>query len=186
MFQIAAGRASSSSFVNAQGNTYKILAGLLRCALLAALVWSGWSIYRDLPNDEPAPAINQEQSAQQTELLIVLRRPPDETGATALDIPVELVQADLSSVWSEYLSERRPGIRFEDFLARRLKGRPLVRLRLDKRGQANVKVNSGRWLVRAQLSGAENIEWRLPFNISGRSQTLELTPENAYARTKTF
>jgi len=36
------------------------------------------------------------------------------------------------------------------------------------------------------LTSGEKIEWRLPVKVFGRGQTIELTAENAYERTKTF
>jgi hypothetical protein len=61
-----------------------------------------------------------------------------------------------------------------------------VRTQLDGRGQATVIVSPGRWWVHALLSGSLNVEWRLPVNVSGRQQTVELNAGNIYARTKSF
>jgi hypothetical protein len=61
-----------------------------------------------------------------------------------------------------------------------------VRARLDERGQAIVSVRPGRWWIHALLSGSQNVEWRLPVNVAGRQQTIELTSGNIYARTKSF
>jgi len=36
------------------------------------------------------------------------------------------------------------------------------------------------------LSGDEELEWRLPIKVSGRKQTVELTSQNIYARTRSF
>lgn len=156
-------------------------------ALVAALVGEGWSIYRTLPGGAPLRAMSGPGAvAEETSLLIILRRSPEETREAATDVPVEMYQTDISAVWREYSSEPRPGVRFEDFLARHLKGRPAVAARLDQQGRATVKLAPGRWLLRALVSGPENIEWRLPVNIAGRSQTVELTAENSYARTKSF
>jgi hypothetical protein len=172
--------------VNTHSQAFHIIAGVLRLALVVALVAACWSIYRGLPvSDGPAVTLNGASQGAETSLLIVLRRQPDETRG-ALDIPVEMYRTDIASVWREYSSEPRPGVRFEDFLAQHLKGRPSVMTRLDQRGQATVTLAPGRWLVRALLSGPENVEWRLPVNIAGNRQTLELTPENSYARTKSF
>jgi hypothetical protein len=169
--------------VNTHSQAYHIIAGLLRVALLSALFAAGWSIYQSLPLG--GPAVKSAGAEDETSLLIVLRGAPDEARA-ALDIPVEMYRADISAVWREYSSEPRPGVRFEDFLARHLKGRPSVMTRLDQRGQGTVMLPPGRWLVHALLNGPENVEWRLPVNIAGRTQTIELTPENSYARTKSF
>jgi hypothetical protein len=36
------------------------------------------------------------------------------------------------------------------------------------------------------LANGESTEWRMPLIISQRPQTIELTPENAYERTRKF
>jgi hypothetical protein len=158
----------------------------LRVALIAALVAACWSIYQGLPDDGgPVVAMKDATLENETSLLIVLRHTPDEARA-GLDIPVEIYRTDITAVWREYSSEPRPGVRFEDFLARHLKARPSVSTRLDQRGQATVMLTPGKWMLHAMLNGPENVEWRLPVNINGRSQTIELTLENSYARTQSF
>jgi hypothetical protein len=167
--------------VNTQG--YHILAALLRAALIAALVGAGWNTYRGLPGGD----LEMGGAGAQTEtaLQIVLRATPNDTGS-ALDIPVELYLVDIAAVRREYGSEPRPGMRFEDFLARRMKGHPPVISRLDRSGQTTVMVTPGKWLIHALLSGEQNVEWRLSVEVAGRRQTVELTSENAYARMKSF
>jgi hypothetical protein len=63
-----------------------------------------------------------------------------------------------------------------------------VRPQLDSNGRAVAKLSEGNWWIRATaaLAGGERIEWRLPIKVMGRGQTIELTSENAYERTKTF
>jgi hypothetical protein len=168
--------------VKTQG--YHILAGLLRVALIVALASAGLNIYRSLPGGK-AETGGVGDAQGETALQIVLRAAPGDQG-TALDIPVELYMVDIAAVRREYSSEPRPGMRFEDFLARRMKGHPPVNSRLDRSGQATVMVIPGKWLIHALLSGEQNVEWRLSVEVAGRRQTVELTPENAYARMKTF
>ena len=161
---------------------YNIFAGLLRVALVAALVGAGWNIYRNLPGGKlGADAMPQSQTALQ----IVLRRGPTDT-SEPLSIPVELYSIDVDAIRREYRSEPRPGMRFDDFLARRLKSQPPVTSQLDRSGQTVVMVAPGKWLIFALLSGDQNVEWRLSVEVAGRRQTVELTPENAYARMKSF
>jgi hypothetical protein len=168
--------------VNTQG--YNIFAAILRAALVAALVGAGWNIYRNLPGGELATnGGTGSQSA--TALQIVLRQSADDTNAP-MDIPVELYSIDVAALRREYGSEPRPGMRFDDFLARRMKSHPPVISRLDRSGQTIVLVAPGKWWIHALLSGEQNVEWRLPIEVAGRKQTVELTPENAYARMKTF
>jgi hypothetical protein len=44
----------------------------------------------------------------------------------------------------------------------------------------------GNWWLHAKLSGLEEVEWRLPLTITGEKQTVELTPQNAYTRSRSF
>ena len=103
-----------------------------------------------------------------------------------MNIPVKLYPIDPSAVQREYLSERRPGVSSRDFLAQRMSGKSMVEAQLDERGQATVMVTPGKWWVYAVLSGAHSVEWRLPVNVAGIKQTIQLTPDNAYARMKSF
>lgn len=155
---------------------------VLRVALVGALVWAGGNVYERLPVGvlEEVP-----DAGAQTSLVIILRPSPKEA-RTGVDIPVQLYPVDLSAVQREYGFEPRPGVRFEDFLAERMKGRAPVKARLDERGQATVVLPPGRWWVHALLSGSQNVEWRVPVNVTGRQQTVELNTGNIYARTKSF
>lgn len=171
--------------MNTQSPAYHLLAGVLRLALILALVFAGVSVYRQLPDGGDGGANGGVEATGQTALLIVLQPSPEDRG-TAMSIPVELYPIDLSAVQREYFSERRPGVRFNDFLARRLDGKATVEARLDERGQATVMLTPGRWWVHAVLSGANSVEWRLPVVVAGLKQTVELTPDNAYARMKSF
>ena len=103
-----------------------------------------------------------------------------------VSIPVQLYPVDVSAVQREYGFEPRPGVRFEDFLKERMQGRAPVHAQLNERGQATVTVTPGRWWVHALLSGSQKVEWRLPINVAGRQQTIELNTANIYARTKSF
>jgi hypothetical protein len=173
------------SQVNTHSPAYTIIAVGLRVALLLALGAAVWNIYQGLPVDESADDQSGERSKNPTTLLIALRPMPDDREAP-LDIPVELYPVDLAAVRREYQSEPRAGMRFDDFLAQRMNGRVPIKARLDPAGQATVMVPPGKWWIHAMLAGTLNVEWRLPVNIAGRKQTAELTPENAYARTKSF
>jgi hypothetical protein len=169
--------------VNKQSTAYNLIAALLRLALILALGAAVWSIYRKLPSNDSATA--GADSTSETTLLITLRPPPDERDAT-LDIPVELYPVDVAAVRREYQSDLHAGMRFDDFLARRMNGRAPIKGHLDKEGHATLTVPPGRWWIHATLAGTLNVEWRLPINVAGRKQTAELTPENAYARMKSF
>jgi hypothetical protein len=161
-----------------QATDHRRLSVLLRVALVAALFAAAWSVHRSLP---PGGALEEGQGA--TALRIVLRRPPD---ASARKVPVQLYSINMTAARSEFDSEKRPGVRFEDFATRLMGERRPVAAELDERGEAVVVVTPGRWWVHATLEGPRELTWRLPVNASGREKTVELTPENAYTRAKRF
>jgi hypothetical protein len=161
--------------------SYSIVTVALRAALVVALFSSGWLVYSKLPHETvDTPAISPE-----TTLQIVLRLPLGE-GANALDIPVNLYPIDIVAARHEYFTERRAGKRFDDFLSERMKGRAPVAAKLDKEGQTSVVISPGSWWLHAQMSGEENLEWRLPLNVGGAKQIVELTSQNVYTRTRSF
>jgi len=103
-----------------------------------------------------------------------------------LDVAINLYPVDVIAVRHEFFTEPRAGKRFEDFLRERMKGRSPVSARLDKQGQAAVSLAPGSWWLHATLSGEEQIEWRLPVTVGDAKQIVELTPQNAYTRSKSF
>jgi len=154
---------------------------ILQAALVVVLVGAGWLIYRQLP----ASASSLEAGAKTT-LQIIIRQPPEGVGP-ALDVAVNLYPVDILAVRHEFFTEQRRGKRFEDFLKERMRGRSPVQGRLDKQGQGAVTVAPGSWWLHATISGEEQFEWRLPVTVaSGARQTVELTPQNAYTRSKSF
>lgn len=161
---------------------YHLATVVLRVALVLMLFWAGWSIYRGLPT----PAVTAPESvAGKTTIQIILRYSP-ESELTPLDIPVEFYPVDIVAVRHEYFMERRAGKRFDDFLQERMKGRSPVSTRLDAQGQTSVNVSPGSWWLHAVLPGEEDLEWRMPINVTGRKQTIELTLQNVYARSRSF
>lgn len=154
----------------------------LQAALVVVLVGMGWLIYRQLP----ASASELDASQKTTTLQIVIRQPPESVGPS-LDVAINLYPVDILAVRHEFFTEQRPGKRFEDFLKERMRGRSPVQGRLDKQGQGAVNVAPGSWWLHATVSGDEQLEWRLPVRVaSGVRQTVELTPQNAYTRSKAF
>ena len=167
--------------MNTRSLGYNLAATLLKVLLLAALIGAGWNVYRKLP----AGGTEGAEVASETALVIVLRPSEKDSGA-GLNITVQLYPVDVAAVQREFGFERRPGVRFEDFLKEQMRGRTPVKAQLDEHGQATVKVTPGKWWVNATLAGPQNVEWRLPINVSGRQQTVELNGDNVYARTKSF
>lgn len=152
----------------------------LQAGLIFVLIAAGWLIYRRLP--EGAAQI---ESAQRTTLQILIKQTPDSAGQS-LDVAVSLYPVDIIAVRHEFFTETRPGKRFEDFLKEGMKGRSPVNAKLDKQGSGSVSLAPGSWWLHATLSGDEQLEWRLPVTVTGTKQVIELTPQNAYTRSKTF
>ncbi|HJP94843.1 MAG TPA: hypothetical protein VJ875_22970 [Pyrinomonadaceae bacterium] len=153
----------------------------LQVGLLIVLFGAGWAIYRQLPSS--AADVRSDQKT--TTLQIIIRQPPESVGP-ALDVAVSLYPVDIVAVRHEFFTEPRAGKRFEDFLKERMKGRSPINAQLDKQGQGSVTLAPGSWWLHATLSGDEQLEWRLPVTVTGARQVVELTPQNAYTRSKTF
>ena len=153
----------------------------LQVGLILMLVGAGWLIYRRLPATSAGPG----NSGASTTLQIVIRQSPESFGSP-LDVPVSLYPVDIVAVRHEFFTEQRFGKRFEDFLKERMRGRTPVNARLDKQGNGAVLLAPGSWWLHATLSGEEQLEWRLPVKVGGPKQTIELTPQNAYTRSRTF
>ena len=168
--------------MNSQSISYHFLALLLRAALVIALVGAGWLVYKKLPNDS---ATNAAPSSGQTTVQITLRV-SSEVGAGVLDIPIEFSPVDPVAIRQEFRSDPQSGKRFDEFRNGRMNGRALVTTKLNQQGQASVTIPPGNWWVLAILPGEVDLEWRLPVKISGYKQTIELTPQNAYFRSKGF
>ena len=165
---------------------YTLAIVVLRVAVVIALFGAGWNIYRRLPGDDFA-LLGSARQPYATELRIVRRTEPDGDAPQGDDAAVKLYPIDVAAAQREYNSERRAGLRFEEFLRQRM-GRQQPRTgHLDARGEATINVPPGRWWVHAKLSGAQQeMTWRLPINVAGRERTVELNAENAYTRAKSF
>ena len=160
----------------------KIILGAL---LLGTLFVAGWNVYRRLPPDGSPRQPEAYNANANSELTIVFRSEPV---ATAINTQVELYPIDFVAAQRDFFSRVRPGKTFDDYLAQRMTGLVPVRAPLDDKGRAAARLSEGKWWLRATTSPArgEKIEWRLPINVAGRGQTIELTMENAYERTKKF
>lgn len=155
-----------------------LLIQALQVALIGLLIGAGWVIYRQLPDSTEA------RSTQGTTTVQIFIRQPPEGAGPALDVNVTLYRVDIVAVRHEFFTEPRPGKTFETFLKERMKSP--VSARLDKQGQGSVTLAPGSWWLHATLSGDEQLEWRLPVTVTGAKQVIELTPQNAYTRSKTF
>ena len=153
---------------------------VLQVALVVTLVGTGWLVYKGLPK---SPAREEDQRGVAA-LQIILQRPSDNGGSLA--VTVDLYPVDIVAVRHEFFTEPRVGKRFDDFLKERMKGRSPVTARLDNQGRTVVNLSPGNWWLHAKLSGDEELEWRLPVSVVSSKQTLELTEQNAYTRSKAF
>src|SRR6266852_389799 len=159
---------------------------VLGVALVGGMFGAGWNVYRRLPSDGSA-AMNlaATESRAETSLTVMLRT--EITGAT-INSPVEIYPFDLVAAQREFQATPHLARQFDDFLLRRMHGITPVKATADNTGRAVTILSEGNWWLRATaaLSGGETIEWRLPVNVVGRKQTVELALENAYERTKKF
>lgn len=169
--------------MNTESPIIRLVKIFLGAALLVSLFAAGWNVYRRLPPDgSPPTAVVANANSVVT---IILR---NDAAVVPANARIELYPIDFAAAQKDFSAVLRPGKSFEDFLAQRLKGLIPVRPQLDTYGRAVAKLSEGNWWMRATagLAGGERIEWRMPIKVLGRGQTIELTPENAYERTKTF
>src|SRR6266403_2675190 len=158
---------------------------ILAVLLVGSLFLAGWNIYRRLPADGSWARPEAYDKGADSELILILH---SDAAATPANARIEIYPIDYAAAQRDYSAAVRPGKTFDDFLAQRMKGLVPARAQLDNNGRAVMKLSEGNWWLRATatLSGGEKIEWRLPVKVSGRGQTIELTTENIYERTKTF
>jgi len=159
---------------------------ILGVALVSGMFAAGWNVYRRLPSEGSAAMnITATDSRAETKLTVMLRG--EITGAT-LNSSVELYPFDLAAAQREFQASPHLARQFDDFLLRRMHGITPVIPTSDGNARASAILNEGSWWLHATatMNNGETIEWRLPVNVAGREQTVELTLENAYERTKKF
>lgn len=155
---------------------------VLGLALLASLLFAGARIYRRLP--ATGAEFNQTlANGPQRELTVVFN-----AAVSTSEARVRLYPIDFPAAERDYLSTRRSGKSLEDFLAIRLKNVTPVNVEIDNSGRGVARVTEGNWWMHAVTARAngESIEWRMPLTIGQRPQTVELSVENAYERSKKF
>lgn len=162
----------------------RIIEIILALALVGGLWFAGWRIYSRLP-DDPAINLNVAGNGNRVGLTIVLASDLLSKGRSA---GIELYPVDVGALERQFGATPHPGKQFEDFFALRLRDITPVRLTTNEQGRASAEVGLGNWWLHAKtsLNGGESLEWRLPLNVSSVQQTVELTRENAYERTKKF
>jgi hypothetical protein len=158
---------------------------ILGAVLVGSLFLAGWNVYRRLPADGSQAQTAANNTNAHSEVIIILR---SEAAVAPVNLQVEVYPIDFAAAQRDYSAAVRPGKTFDDFLAQRIRGLVPARAQLDNNGWAVTRLSEGNWWLRATatLPGGETIEWRLPVKVSGRGQTIELTTENVYERTKAF
>ena len=158
--------------------TTQVLAAIVALALVGGLVSAGALIYRGLP----AHTGETMRTGVERDLTIVVRT--QASGTTR----IKLFPVDVAAIERDYKRNTRPGKSFEDFLAARLQDLTPVTAETDGTGRALARVNEGNWWLVAisAFPGGEWLEWRQQLNIAQRPQTIELSSDNAYERSKKF
>jgi hypothetical protein len=157
---------------------------LLALGLMGALLFAGWRIYRRLPAEAANRSVFVDGRPQVALRLVVRNRI---AGAT-LRSPIEFFHFNLNAARREYEESPRLARQFDDFLMRRMHNVTPVKADVNSDGYAVAQLWAGDWWLRAKatINGSEEIEWRVPVSLSDRDQSLELSFENAYERTKKF
>ena len=162
---------------------FTIIRFILAVALVSGLILAGRRIYLRLP-----PNVSTEGAVLGSDRDVELTVIAGENVAASNNTSVEAYKIDFLAMQREYQNGPRPQKPFDEFLNRRLRGLEPARARFDSNGRAILKVSGGNWWIRviAELGNGERLEWRVPINVMRRNQTLELTSENIYERTKKF
>lgn len=159
---------------------------VLAVALVSGLFLAGWNIYRRLPANASG-AVNDAAAdpRAETKLTIMLR---SEIAGATLSSPIEIYPFDLMAAQREFQASPHLARQFDDFLLRRMHGITPVKAAVDSKGRALAPVSEGNWWLHATatMNTGETVEWRLPVSVAGPEQTVELSMENAYERTKKF
>src|SRR6267142_2302624 len=132
--------------MHSQPISYRLLALILRVALLVALAGAGWAVYKRLPDNGPSPSTSSGQPVIQ-----IVLQPPQDMEKAPRDIPLEISPVDIVAVRHEFFVEPRAGQHFDEFLHQRMNGRALINVRLDSQGRAWVTIPPGNWWVHAIL-----------------------------------
>ena len=161
-----------------------VLRVLMAVALIGGLLFAGWRIYRRLPAENPNQTVFADGRPRQSLRLVVRNKI---TGAT-LRSPLEFFHFNLAAARREYQASPRLARQFDDFLMRRMHDVTPVKADVSGDGYVVAQLWSGDWWLRAHatLSSGEEIEWRLPVALNDRDQSVDLSYENAYERTKKF
>jgi len=156
---------------------------VLGLALIAGLAYAGAKIYRRLPPDSHQVTVI-DRSGKPTLRVVVRNRVANAT----LRSPVELYHFDLAAARREYEASPRLAKQFDDFLLRRMHDLIPVKAEVSGDGLAVAMLSAGDWWLHAFASSdnGERLEWRVPIVVADHDQAIDLSPANAYERTKDF
>ena len=159
---------------------------LLAVALIGGLFIAGRRVYHSLPDDArtAASVVVNEGVAKRLLKVQISNSLPYAT----LNSPIEIYPFDLVAARREFEASPQLAKQFDDFLARRMHDVVPLRANTYDRGEAVAVLNKGEWWLHAfaLLETGETIEWRMPVAIKDRDETIELSLDNAYERTKKF
>src|SRR5918911_220382 len=122
----------------------RVLAALVRVALVFALAAAVWGVYRRMPQGESAVEVSGEGQEGETLLHIRLRREGVGFPVSAEKTAVQLYPINMTAARNEFDSEHRPGQRFEEFAAKLMGDRQPLSVELNDRGEATVSVPHGK------------------------------------------
>jgi hypothetical protein len=156
---------------------------LLAVALLGSLFLAGRRVYRSLPDDDRAAILATDATSTAGRRLVVLTN----IASATLKSPVEVYPLDLAAARRQFEASSNSSQTFDEFLMRRLRDVSPVQLQVN-RGLAVASLTPGNWWLRATatLDTGEQLEWRLPVTMAAGDQTVELSFDKAYERTKKF
>ena len=156
---------------------------LLAITLLGSLFLAGRRVYRNLPADDRAPISMTDATPTAGRRLVVLTT----IASATLKSPVELYPFDLAAARRQFEASSNSSQTFDEFLVRRLRDVSPLQVQVNG-GFAVTSLPFGNWWLRATatLNTGEQLEWRLPVTMAGSDQTVELSFDKAYERTKTF
>ena len=162
----------------------KVLRVLLAVALIGSLLFTGWRIHRRLPAEPTNPTVFADGRAQPALRLVVRNT----VAGSTLRSPLEFFHFNLAAARREFEQSPKLARQFDDFLIRRMHNVTPVKAEVNGDGYAVAQLWAGDWWLRATatLNSGEEIEWRVPVALSDRDQSLDLSFENAYERTKKF
>ena len=168
-----------------------------RLLLVIALLSGVWLVYSALPESDHE---REAQAGKQSTLLRIVRRVPDGAGIdeepatiesaandNTVDANVELYSIDTVAAERDYRAEQRARVSFREFIRERSGRRPPISARFDASNAAALRIAPGRWWIHARYT-TDTLEWtwRVPVNVRGREQTIELTSDNVYTRSQSY